>query len=294
VISKLESTKRDKAAKEMEKKCIHNLENERKIERAKQVKMKLEASKQAYAVEAMDQLRVEKDLALKEVHELQLRKKEMDLMLKVKQIELDAMSEKLQDLTKKISETSISLAGYKKKVKSKKLLVRYYDKKDRKDIPTNSMELDTLINARERAFCCVKGRHASTKARLLLEAIMSGKLLQGEAANVLHDVAKQYIIKLFRPWKLVKAGDVSAVGGFKTTTINALRTVVDEKCEGLFPSPTTVNRARALLDNYGSKVIGYYREDTKYGEVYHLNFEQAFRLLLKACNLYEYAQTTSV
>jgi hypothetical protein len=44
---------------------------------------------------------------------------------------------------------------------------------------------------------------------------MSGKLLQGEAANVLHDVVKQYISNLFRPWKLVKAGDVSSVGGSK-------------------------------------------------------------------------------
>lgn len=51
---------------------------------------------------------------------------------------------------------------------------------------------------------------------------MSGKLLQGEAAVVVHDVIKQFIAKLFRPWKLVKAGDVAAVGGFKTTTINTL------------------------------------------------------------------------
>jgi hypothetical protein len=123
---------------------------------------------------------------------------------------------------------------------------------------------------------------------------MSGKLLQGDAANVLHDVVKQYISNLFWPWKLVKAGDVSSVGGFKTTTINALCTVIDAKGEGLFPSPTTVNRSRALLDSYGSQVVGFHRQDTKYGEVYHLNYEKAFRLLLKACGIYKYAQNTSV
>jgi hypothetical protein len=122
---------------------------------------------------------------------------------------------------------------------------------------------------------------------------MSGKLLQGEAANVLLDVVKQYISNLFRPWKLVKAGDVSSVGGLKTTTINALRTVIDAKGEGLFPSPATVNMSRALLDTYGSQVVVFYRQDTKYGKVYQLNYEKAFRLLLKLCGLYEYAQNTS-
>ncbi len=118
----------------------------------------------------------------------------MDSILKEKQMELDARSDKVQDLTKKITEASNSLADYKKQVKSKKLLVRYYNKKDGGKIPTNSTELDTLCNAIERAFCCIKGRHASMKARFLLEAIMSGKLLQGEAANVLHDVAIYYQI----------------------------------------------------------------------------------------------------
>ncbi len=123
---------------------------------------------------------------------------------------------------------------------------------------------------------------------------MSEKILQGEAAKALNDVMRQFIRSLFRPWKLVKAGDVCSVGGFKTTTINALRTIVDEDGEGFFPSPTTVNRSRALLDDYGAHVVGYTRRDTKYGEVYFLNFERAFRLLLKACNLHDLAQTSSV
>jgi hypothetical protein len=66
---------------------------------------------------------------------------------------------------------------------------------------------------------------------------------------------------------------MAAVGGFKTTMINALHNIIDENREGFFPSATSVNRSRALLDQYGSEVIGYHRRDTQYGEVYFLNFE---------------------
>jgi hypothetical protein len=92
----------------------------------------------------------------------------------------------------------------------------------------------------------------------------------------------------------VKAGDVSAVGGFKTTTINTLQSVVDENGEGFFPSASAVSRSRALLDKYGSEIVGYSSRMTRYGEVYYVNFEPALRLLLKACNLHDLAKTTSV
>jgi hypothetical protein len=51
---------------------------------------------------------------------------------------------------------------------------------------------------------------------------MSGKLFNGEAAAAVHNVTKCYIRQLFQPWKLVKAGDISSVGCFKMSTINAL------------------------------------------------------------------------
>jgi hypothetical protein len=194
----------------------------------------------------------------------------------------------------KIKQASATLADHNKQLKSKKLLVKYYDTKFSSDGKTAPDELATLCHAIENAFSCLKGKHATTKARMLMEALMSGGILNGEATVSFKAVVKQYIRSLFRPWKLVKAGDMAAVGGFKTTTINALRNIIDENGEGFFPSATTVNRSRALLDQYGSEVIGYHRRDTQYGEVYFLNFEQAFRLLLKACNLYELAQVDSV
>ncbi len=97
---------------------------------------------------------------------------------------------------------------------------------------------------------------------------MSGKLFKGEAAAVINDVMRQYIHSLFHHWKLVKAADVSSVGGLKTLTTNAVRNVVDKNGTGYFPSPTTVNQSRVLLDHYGMEV-GYHHEDKEYGEEHY-------------------------
>jgi hypothetical protein len=67
-----------------------------------------------------------------------------------------------------------------------------------------------------------------------------------------------------------------------------------KKKEQLFPSVTALCRSRALLDKYGSEVIGWRKERTKYGEVFYLNFEKALRLLLKACHLHDLAKEKSV
>jgi hypothetical protein len=66
-----------------------------------------------------------------------------------------------------------------------------------------------------------------------MEAIVTGNLFQGEAAKMMDEKIRAYIRNLFRPWRLVKAADVAAMGAFKSSTINALRDVVDEKSEDL-------------------------------------------------------------
>jgi len=77
-----------------------------------------------------------------------------------------------------------------------------------------------------------------------MDAISTGNLLNGEIAKWMNEKMRDYISSLFRPWRLVKAGDVSAVGAFKSSTI------------------------------YGSEVIGWRKERTKYGEVFYLNFKR--------------------
>jgi len=105
---------------------------------------------------------------------------------------------------------------------------------------------------------------------------------------------RHYIRHLFRPWRIVKAGNVGAVGAFKSSTINALQNVIEDKEEDLFPSISSVSWARSLLDKHGTEVIGWRREDTKYGEVFYLHFQKALRHLLRACNLHGIAEESSV
>ncbi len=141
-------------------------------------------------------------------------------------------SSQLSDISEKIKNASASLVEYQRQVKAKRVLVSYYDRKNKKASGGGaSDEVANVCSSIERAFSCLKGKHAAKKSqRVLMEAIMSGNLLQGEAAIAVNDIIKQFISNLFRPWRLVKAGDFSSVGGFKTTTINTLRSVVDHDC----------------------------------------------------------------
>jgi hypothetical protein len=204
---------------------------------------------------------------------------------------LAVASRNLEDLTQKVQTCSSELIEVENKLKSKKVLIKYYEKKD-STVPV----LDAvayLCEAIERACHHIKGKHASTKAKLLMDAISSSQLFKGEAASALSGLIRLRIRELFRSWKLVKAGDVSSAGSFKTSTINALHCIIDEKQEQLFPS-ATINRSRKLLDQYAAERIGCGRKETVYGEVYLINFEPAFCLLLKAYHLHDLAITSSV
>jgi hypothetical protein len=102
-------------------------------------------------------------------------------------------------------------------------MVQYYELKGKADASfACDIETDSICDAIENAFSFLKGWRYSFRAKLLTEAIISGKIFKGEAALALHEVVKMYIQKLFQPWKLVKAGDISSVGCFKTSTIVAL------------------------------------------------------------------------
>jgi hypothetical protein len=63
----------------------------------------------------------------------------------------------------------------------------------------------------------------------------------------------------------MKAGDISSVGAFKTSTIKALNEVINHERLVLFPSASSVDRPRAKLDQYAFEVIGYERRKTVYG-----------------------------
>jgi hypothetical protein len=213
--------------------------------------------------------------------------------LKVKESEAELTFSKIKAVQEKLIKASSILGEHRNKLKQEKVVETILQQQSgyQRSFTRGFYGMRCYI---ERAFSFLKGKHNMTKAKLLVKTIMKGDLFKGEAASAVSEVTRQHGCSLFYPWKLVKAGDISSVGSFKTSTINALRNIVDENDIGYFPSATTVNPARALLDNYGMEVVGYHQKDTKYGEVYYLNFKKAFCLLLKACKLDKLAETTSV
>jgi seryl-tRNA synthetase len=196
---------------------------ERKAMFAKEVLMKLESAKKQKEWNALS----EQTMVL--IEEQKLLQDEIGS----KKEELDQVCLKLESIFEELSKMSDSLVEVKAELSTKKKMVKYYEKQldcDTKlNSPTSDDDLTLLCYSVEKAFSVLKGKHCTTKAKLLIEALMTGRILQGQGAAVIHEVTKKYIKNLFCPWKLVKARDVSAVGGFKTTTINALRSVIDEK-----------------------------------------------------------------
>jgi hypothetical protein len=128
-----------------------------------------------------------------------------------------------------------------------------------------------------------------------MDAIFNGGLFNGESAESLKMYSAAYVKNLFRTWRLLKAGGTSPVGAFKTSTINALRNVIDDRNkEGLFPLAAAVLRTKKLLDDESFWLIGFEWKQTKYGEVFFINFNNSLRLLLKACGLHELATHESI
>jgi hypothetical protein len=124
------------------------------------------------------------------------------------------------------------------------------------------------------------GKHLRTKAKMVVDALSSGMLFNGEGVRLLNELHKNYIRHIFKTWKLVKAYDCSSIGAFKTATIKVLHSVLDENKLGLFPSPSAIDRARKQLDDHCMTPIGCERKMTRHGEVYVINHERAIRLLL--------------
>jgi hypothetical protein len=112
--------------------------------------------------------------------------------------------------------------------------------------------------------------------------------------KIIKELKRMHIRNVFKEWKLLKAFDCSSVGAFKTSTLQAMHAVLDEDKNGFFPSASSVDRCRKLLDNHGKNLVGYERKVTKYGEVYYINFDNVIRLLLKATGLYSKAQCSNV
>jgi len=184
------------------------------------------------------------------------------------------MSTLVSEHKQNVEVSEASLNTIKKKLKSTQALCNYYKNASRTNVKKSLDEVEISRNLEITLSKILPGKHASTKAKMLFDEIMTGKLYDGAAMTVVNDYMQGYIKKLFAPWRLLKASDVSAIGAFKTSTVQALNDIDKDKI-GVFPSPSSVDRARAKLDKYAVKMIGYERKDTIYGEVFHRPSGQA-------------------
>jgi hypothetical protein len=91
---------------------------------------------------------------------------------------------RLDELNNKIEDSQRIIFECDKELKSKKQLNRYYDKVP---VITSRDEVIQLAAVIEGALCHLKGKHNSTKAKLLMEAIVTGNLFQGEAAKMMNE-----------------------------------------------------------------------------------------------------------
>jgi len=224
-----------------------------------------------------------------EEHRNAMQARALALELSLQQRKATLKDAKLSELNELLSKTCNELEGKNavvqetiKKLKQSQAKSSYYKERRLKQ-RSKAPSLEAAISK------VYPTKHPSTKAKLLMEEISSGRLFNGESLKLTQDFAQSYVRDLFKPWRMLKASDMSSVGAFKTSTIKALNEIIDYDRLGLFPSASSVDRARAKLDKYAVEQIGYERRETKYGEVFFLNFEKALRYLLKACQLDELA-----
>ena len=207
-------------------------------------------------------------------------------------VKMSEMSKVITEQKRHIDKSDAEMQDLKKKLKSCQSLVDYY--KSGRNSNSTKKSSGCCAELEKALTRVLPGKHPVTKARYVVDEILSGRLLHGEALTLVNEYMHQYVRNLFQPWRLLKASDMSAIGAFRSSTVKALNEVIDHERIGLFPSASAVDRARAKLDGYALEQIGYERRMTRYGEVFYVNFDAALRLLLKACQLHDRATTESV
>jgi hypothetical protein len=117
---------------------------------------------------------------------LQLENAELVSLLKAKESEAEVTLHKIIAVEEKLIKASSVLAEHHKELKRKKVLIQYYNSK----VSTNetSAEASMVCDAIEKVFSFLKGKHNTTKAKLLVETIMKGDLFKGEAASAVSEV----------------------------------------------------------------------------------------------------------
>lgn len=237
------------------------------------------------ALQAANQSSLKDQVHAKEMAKIAKEYSELEKDNKVLQCKLDGTRRKLKS-------SQVLVKHYKKELSCKEI---YKLKKCDGEISPSKDPMKYLCDSIEKLAATVLPRkHMHEKAALIINALSTERLFKGEGIKILDSLKISHIHNVFKEWRLLKAFDCSSVGAFKTSTLQAMHAVLDGEKLGYFPSASAIDRCRKLLDDHGRSLIGYERRETKYGEVYYMNFNRVIRLLLKATGLYEKAQQTNV
>jgi hypothetical protein len=117
---------------------------------------------------------------------------------------------------------------------------------------------------------------------------------------MLSDLYKKFYFQeqrnVFAPWKVLRAIDLSSVGGLNYNGLETLRNVEElERYQcGILPSRSTVQKVLYELHDIGQRVIPFERKQCSIGEMYQYDYERFLQFILKIFQLEEIAQRESV
>ncbi len=140
-----------------------------------------------------------------------------------------------------------------------------------------------------------------TRLRTICQALFENAIFGVDATKAaLSEMYKKHFFKeqrsLFAAWRVLRAIDLSAVGGLNYNRLETLRGVEDlEKYQrGVLPSRSSVQRAAYELHNIGQNIIPFERKECNMGEMFQYDYELFLRFILTTFQLDEIAQTESV
>lgn len=147
----------------------------------------------------------------------------------------------------------------------------------------------------------MKNTQPLTRLRTVCDCIFGTALFGIEATRVaLSEVYKKYIYdnqhSTFSSWRVLRAIDLSPVGGLNYNGIETLRKVegLNKHQRGVLPSRSSIQKASYELYSIGQETIPFEKKDSPLGEVYQYEFEKFIRFMLKTFGLHDIAQTDSV
>jgi hypothetical protein len=140
-----------------------------------------------------------------------------------------------------------------------------------------------------------------THLHTVVECLFGSALFGVEVKKVvLAEVYRKFIFNehqnTFASWRVLKAIDLSPVGGLNYNGIETLQTVenLGKHERGILPARTSIQRASLDLFNFGQELIPFHRKESYLGEVYQYEFEKFFRHILKPFGLETITQMDAV